>query len=395
MRRPRAKVNGRLRQTPMSTLLPVPEIAIGAGRVDRIGEDVAALPGSPRSVLLVVDPALARGGLAERLRAALGGRTMVLFDGLAGEPTAAQVDAAAGLARAAKAEAVIGVGGGSALDVAKLAAAIAPAAEPVEHYAFAAGPLPATPRPAICVPTTAGTGSETTWTAVFVNGAGKKAWAWGRELAARKAILDPALTTSLPPRLTAATGIDALVHAVEAATNANRFAANDLIALDAIRLVARHLPGAVREPGNLAAREGMLLAAALAGIAINNAGTAMAHVVAHALGSLGKVHHGRAAGLGLRASLPWSIAAGAPAFAAVAEAMGGPPDAAALPGLVDRLIREVGLEVRLADDLPGLTPERLAEEMGRPENAAMRRSTARPSGEDDLLAIARAVLEAA
>jgi alcohol dehydrogenase class IV len=138
----------------------------------------------------------------------------------------------------------------------------------------------------------------------------------------------------------------------------------------------------------------MLVASCYAGIAINNAGTAIAHTIAHALGSLGKVHHGRAAGLGLRASLPWSLPASTPAFAAVAEAMGGPRDAQALPGLVDRLIRAVGMKIALADELPGITPERLAAEMALPENDAMRKSSARPSTDQDLRDLARAVLTA-
>jgi alcohol dehydrogenase class IV len=379
----------------MTTLLPVPEIAIGAGRVADLGKDVRALPGSPARVLLVIDPALAAARAAIEGSLARAGIDAAVFDGLGGEATEAQADAAADLARTHRARAVIGVGGGSALDIAKLAAAIAPGREGAAHYQFCANPLPGEPLPAICVPTTAGTGSETTTTAVFLNRTGKKAWAWGPALAAAKAVLDPELSVSMPPGLTAATGIDALTHAIEACTNRNRFAANDVFCHEAIRLVARHLPVAVREPGNLAAREGMLLAAALAGIGINNAGTAIAHAVAHALGSLGKVHHGRAAGLGLRASLPWNVAVNAEAYAAAAEALGGPTDAAALPALVDALVRKVGLKVSLAGELAGVTPAILAREMALPENASMRKSNARPASDADLLALARAVLEAA
>lgn len=378
----------------MKTLYPVPEIAIGAGRIHQIDADVGALPGSPKRVLLIIDRFLSQSGIADRIRTELGPREMTLWDDLAGEPTAAQIDAAAALGRRNRVEAVIGIGGGSALDVAKLVAAIVGEPAGVEHYAFCANPLPARPLPAICVPTTAGTGSETTLTAIFANAAGKKAWAWGPELAARKAILDPTLTTSLPAHLTAATGIDALVHAIESCTNANRFEANDQTAHAAIRLVSRHLLTAIANPTDLAAREGMLVASCYAGIAINNCGTAIAHNIAHALGSLGKIHHGRAAGLGLRASLPWSLPASAPAFAAVSEAMGGPRDAGALPELVDRLIRRVGMKVALADELPGLTSDRLAAEMALPENAAMRKSSARPSTDHDLRDLARLVLTA-
>ncbi len=378
----------------MKTLLRVPEIAIGHGRAADLGKDVLGLPGNPRRVLLVIDPALTAA--REKIAATLAGDriNVALFDALGGEATAAQVDAAAAMARGHRAGAVIGVGGGSALDIAKLAAAIAPAGAGAEHYQFCANPLPSNPLPAICVPTTAGTGSETTTTVVFANAARKKAWAWGPQLGAAKAVLDPALSVSLPSGLTAATGIDALTHAIEASTNRNSFPANDLFCHEAIRLVAAHLPVAVREPTNLAAREGMLLAAALAGIGINNAGTAIAHTIAHALGSLGRVHHGRATGLGLRASLPWNVAVNAPAYAAAAKALGGPADAAALPGLVDALVRQVGMKVSLADELPGVTPAILAREMALSENSSMRKSNARPSTDGDLLRLAEAVLEA-
>ena len=380
----------------MPTLRPVPEIAIGEGRIDGLADDVVALAPKARAVLVIADPGLASAGVLQPVLYGLSGRSWrtVLFDGLAGEPTAEQIDGAAAMARTEAADLVVGIGGGSALDVAKMVGAVVPGSGGAEQYQFCAKPFLGVSLPVICVPTTAGTGSETTITAVFTNSCGKKAWAWGPELRAAKAILDPALTRTLPPHLVAATGIDALVHAIEAATNSNRFAANDAACHAAIRLICQHLPAAVREPENTEAREGMLVAACLAGIGINNAGTAMAHVIAHALGTLGKVHHGRAAGLGLAASLPWSIAAGEPAFAAVAEAMGGPKDAAALPGLVDALIAEVGLKAGITDELPGLTAERLAAEMAAPENAAMRASASRPSNEADLLHMARVVLTA-
>lgn len=380
----------------MTTLAPVPQIAMGAGRIDGLGRDIRELINRPIAVLVVLDPGLKASGAVARIDAALADERlkMVLFDGIAGEPKAADIDRAAELARSCRVEAVAGVGGGSALDAAKLVAAIATDDPGADHYQLCANAFPPEPLPTVLVPTTAGTGSEATTTTVHSNAEGRKVWCWGPELKAGRIILDPALTVSLPAHLTAATGIDALVHAIEAATNRNRSRGNDLFAHEAIRLVARWLPLAVKEPGNLEAREAMLWASCLAGKAINNAGTAIAHTIAHALGSLARVHHGRAAGLGLRASLPWSTADAREAYAAAAEAMGGPRDADALAGLVDGLIREVGLKVSLADDAPGLTPERLATEMAAPENAAMRKSTVRASSEADLIELAGAVLAA-
>ena len=380
----------------MTTLAPVPQIAIGAGRIDGLGREIRELINRPVAVLVVLDPGLKASGVVARVDAALTGERlkMVLFDAIAGEPKASDIDRAAGLARSCRVEAVVGIGGGSALDSAKLVAAIATDDPGADHYQLCANAFPPEPLPTVLVPTTAGTGSEATTTTVHTNAGGRKVWCWGPELRAGRIILDPELTVSLPAPLTAATGIDALVHAIEAATNRNRSRGNDLYAHEAIGLVTRWLPRAVREPGDLEAREAMLWASCLAGMAINNAGTAIAHTIAHALGSLARVHHGRAAGLGLRASLPWSVAEGREAYAAAAAAMGGPRDADALAGLVDGLVREVGLKVSLADDAPGLTAQRLATEMAAPENAAMRKSTVRASSEADLEELAAAVLAA-
>lgn len=385
----------------MTTLAACPEIAIGAGRLDGLGGDLRALINRPVRVLVVLDPGLKATATRGRLERSLSDARMtaVIFDRLAGEPRGSDIDAGAQLARQQQVEAVVGVGGGTALDVAKMIAAISIDDPGADHYQMCAHPFPPMPLPLIQVPTTAGTGSEATLTAVHTNAAGKKVWCWGPELRAAKIILDATLTASLPAHLVAATGLDALVHAIEAATNGNSSAYARIHAHEAIRIVTTTLGVAVggvaaghTDETLTAARERMLWASCLAGIAINNCGTAIAHTIAHALGTLGKVQHGRAAAIGLRASLPWNITHNRDAFADVTAVMGGPRDADALPGLVEQLIRQVGLKTALADDLPGLTPEALAAEMAAPEHAAMRKSNARPSTDDDLLALARVVL---
>lgn len=373
----------------------VPSIAQGAGTLDRLGE-IAARLGGGAPVMLVADPGLAPSGAIERAQAALRAAKLgvVLFTAFKSDPTAAQVDAAAALARSERIGAVAALGGGSALDVGKAVAALAPASAPVEHYALCANPLPSRPLPKICVPTTSGTGSETTRTAVVTTASGAKVWLWGDEMKADAVVLDPTLTIGLPPHLTAATGIDALVHAIESCTNGNAFEANDIYCHAAIRLVARHLPRAVERPDDLAARGGMQLAAAFAGIGIDNAGTAIAHNIGHALASVRPVHHGRAVGLALLATLPWNVAADADGrFAAAAEALGERREAARLPGAFERLLRRVGVKVSLAGEgHDDVTPEQLAQQMAAAENAPMRRSNRRPVGDEDLLVFARAVL---
>jgi alcohol dehydrogenase class IV len=371
-------------------LAPVPRIHHGAGAVDRLGSLVAPLTAG-RPVLLVVDPGLHATGIVARAANALREARLepVLFDRLKSDPTMAQTDDAAALARERGVGAVVAVGGGSALDLGKAAAAIAPAAAPARHYALGANPLPARPLPKACVPTTAGTGSETTRTAVLSTDDGAKAWLWGDAMKADEVILDPELCVDLPPALTAGTGIDALVHAIEACTNRYASPANDIYCHAAIRLVGAHLARAVAVPADLEARSGMLLAAALAGIGIDNAGTAVAHNIGHALGSLRPIHHGRAVGLAMLATLGWSMVGDDGRFAAAARALGADP----LPAGFERLLREVGVKVSLeGEGHDDLTPELLAAQMARPENAAMRAASLRPIGDADLLTLARRVL---
>lgn len=372
----------------------VPAITQAVGALDQVGA-LAARLGGGAPVLLVADPGLAPFGIIARAEASLlaAGLEVLAFTDIKSDPLASQVDAAAALARGAGAGVVVALGGGSAMDAGKAAAAIAPDGLGAAHYALCANPLPAKPLAKICVPTTSGTGSETTRTAIVTLPDGIKVWLWGDEMKADAVLLDPTLTVGLPPHLTAATGIDALVHAVEACTNANANAGNDVFCHEAIRLVVRHLPAAMANPADLAARAGLQWAAALAGIGIDNTGTAIAHNIGHALASLRPLHHGRAVGVAMLAALPWNVAEDPDGrFAAVAALMGG-RTAADLPAAYEKLVRQCGMKVSLAGEgYDAITPERLAAQMANPENAAMRRSNRRASTDADLLTLAKLVL---
>jgi alcohol dehydrogenase class IV len=211
---------------------------------------------------------------------------------------------------------------------------------------------------------------------------------------ADEVVLDPALTVGLPPDLTAATGIDALVHAIEATTNAKAHPANDVFAHAAIRLVARHLLTAVEGPGDIPARAGLQLAATLAGVAIDNAGTAIGHNIGHALASLRPIHHGRAVGLAVLATLGWNAEDDADGrFAAAAAAMGEQGGAASLAGSFERLLRSSGIKVAIGGEgSDEVTPEALLAKMLSEDNAPMLRSNRRKAGEAELLGFARRVL---
>lgn len=379
-------------------LARIPEIIQGAGSLEALGATLAGRLPRGSAIVLLADPGLRASGLIDAAAAALrsGGFGVVVCDEVQSDPTMAQADAAAAIARRERAAAVVAIGGGSAMDVGKSIAAIAPAHHPVSHYGLCANTFPPDPLPLVCVPTTSGTGSEATRTAVLAAPDHSKVWLWGDELKPTLILLDPVLTTGLPASLTAATGIDALVHAIEASTNANANDANDLFCHEAIRLVIGNLMRALDAPADLGARAAMQRAATLAGIGIDNCGTAIAHNIGHALASLRPVHHGRAVGLALRATLAWNADDDSEGrFAAVAAAMGQARDAARVPAAFERLLRQSGIKVSLAGEgHDAIRPADLAQQMARPENEAMRRSNRRPVSDADLLAFATAVLTA-
>ena len=220
-------------------LRAVPEIVFGPGRLAELGSRTTALAGRNTPVMIVADPVLTKLGVTNRAVTLLQkqGHAAASYDGFIGEPKSSDIDMASAVAREAKARCIVGLGGGTALDTAKLVASCAVSGKSAETYQFCEAPLPADHLPIICVPTTAGTGSETTSTSVFTNSRKVKAWAWGVELKAELALLDPELTTGIPASITAATGLDALVHAIEAATNRHRTDAADVYCHRAISLI--------------------------------------------------------------------------------------------------------------------------------------------------------------
>ena len=367
-----------------------PQVVSGAGCLERLGECGRGLVGPGAAVLLVADAGLMPLGIVERAASLLddAGIAVRLYAEIAGEPKEAQVEAARQFGRESEVCAVVCLGGGSALDAGKLAAATLGSDAPVSAYRLAAAPLPAKSVPIVCIPTTAGTGSEMTGTCVVSNAAQVKYWFWGPELHADLAILDPALTLGLPPDFTAMTGMDALVHAIEAATNRNATPESDAAAFQAIRLVVSHLRTAVREPRNVEARAGMLHAAALGGLAISRSGTALSHNIGHALGSLAPVPHGLAVTLAMAATAEWVVEGNRQAFAKVADAMGAGSSADAAPAAFRQLATDCGLQLDTSLAAPGLTAEALAAQMAAPENAAMRQATRRDVRDGDLLRLA-------
>ena len=363
----------------------------GAGALEYAGDELAAEAAERGPVLLVADPGLLPFGLVDAAERSLeaAGYDAITFTGITSDPKEAQVEAAVALARERSCVAVAGLGGGSALDAAKAAAAAVRSPGPLKRHRLAAEAFAPDRLPLIAIPTTAGTGSEATGVSILSSDEGIKYWYWSPALKPDLVVLDPQLTVGLPAHLTAATGLDAIVHAMEAATNRAAHPAIDHYALAAIRLARASLPRAAARGDDMGARGAMLLSACHAGVAIDNAGTALAHCAGHALGSLAGIHHGRAVALAMAATFGWIMKGEEARFTGVAEAFG--VRTSDLPAAFADFVRALEIEPLSPGDAR-LTAGALAARMAEPENRAMRMATARDVGDDDLAEIAELVL---
>lgn len=368
----------------------IPDIRFGADEINNLAGHAKSL-GDIGKAAIVMDSFLANGGLGKRVQDMLAaeGIAAEIYSGFAGEPKLKHVQEATTAAEGA--DLVIGIGGGSALDIAKIVACTAASGEDAMHYALAANPLPKNALRKIMIPTTAGTGSETSATNIFAGPEGKKLWIWGAESKADLVILDPALTVSLPANLTAWCGLDAFIHAFEASTNRNAHAAGKVFGHEAMRLIAANLAEAVGNPSNLDARGKVLLGSCYAGVAIDNCGTAIAHNISHAMAGLAPVHHGLATALGFEVSLAW-LAEADTADLKDAAAVLGLAKASEIPAFVTRLMDACGLKRMLPAGFGAFTAADLATEMRAPENQPMRRSTVRDVSDADLDTFANAIM---
>jgi len=368
------------------SLNSIPEICFGPGRTAMIAKDALDVGDTERPIVLIVDATLYEMGVVARMESNLkeaGADVSVFFD-IAGEPKQKQVEAATDLVRSKGAGLVIAMGGGSALDIGKIAATIARSPYGPADYAMQGMPLPKNTVPKICIPTTSGTGSEFSSTNILTNTAGKKVWVWGGETKPQRVILDPELTLTLPPNLTAWTGLDAFSHALESCTNVNRHSGNDFYAHHALSLISATLETAVKEPGNLTARADMALGSAYAGIALDNCSTAMAHNISHALAAMAPVHHGLATGLAIDTVLGWQVEQDTGPFAAAAAACGLGFDASALPDWYSDFLARCGVRRKLPEAFKAFSTSDLAAEMRTPETTPMRDTTARHVSEADV-----------
>ena len=327
---------------------PVPtDIHFGCGALASLAERVAAVNG--RQALVVTDPGVRAAGILDRVTGRLeaAGIPFTVFDRVTPDSSSDLIESGVQAAKAAAADVVLGVGGGSALDTAKaIAALVTNPGSPLDYVGL--HKVTTRPLPTIAIPTTSGTGSEVSLWSVFTDDARKlKVAIGGFMLYPTVALCDPDLTLELPPALTAATGMDALGHAVECYTNNACQPISAALAFRAIELIGRHLPIATLNGRDRQARYGMMLASTMAGMAMNPTRLGLAHALAMPLGSgTLKIPHGIAVAVTLSPVVAFNHPAAPERFAAVARALGEPVDG--LP-VMEAASRAAAAVRRLAD----------------------------------------------
>jgi len=272
----------------------------------------------------VTDRGVVNAGLLEPALSSLrtAGVAVTIFQDIKSNPTASSVDEAAELARAEGCDVVVALGGGSPIDAAKGAAVVLSLGGRCADH-LGATRVSAPLLPIIAIPTTAGTGSEVTIWAVINNEEERfKSWIGGDSLLPTIALLDPEITTTMPPNLTAYTGIDALTHAIGAFTSTFSNPIADALAIAAIELIGKSLFKAVESPQDIEARSDMLLASTMAGAAFNSGKLVAVHCLSEALGGPYDIHHGLANAILLPHVMAFNASAIADKYARVARALG-------------------------------------------------------------------------
>jgi alcohol dehydrogenase class IV len=371
-------------------------VVFGNGSIATIADEAKNLGGS--KVLIVSDPGIVGAGLLPPVEKALseGGLGVVVFDQISSNPLESELTAATEAYGEAGADLIVAVGGGSPLDVAKLVRLMATHPGPVAQYDDAIGggaKITGVVPPMIAVPTTAGTGTEVGRSGVVtLEATNRKTVIFSPRLMPNVAILDPELTVSMPPKITAATGFDALTHCIEAYCASGDHPMADAIALSGIRLTAKALERVVSDGGDLKSRGEMMKAAMMGAVAFQK-GLGACHSLAHPLSAESHLHHGLANALCLPAVLDFNRSTIPQRIAAIARILGVRANddetlAFECAGAVRALRRKVGLPQGLAaagveeDALVGLATLAMAD--------ACHQLNPRPCTEEDMLALYRA-----
>ncbi len=333
------------------TLLQPPKIVFGSGCTNRFADDFLTL-GFSKLFLLTAPPILPLiAPLMARLQQA--GVTVEVYDGIRQEPTVTDFKGILEIARRFGADSVVGIGGGSVLDTAKLVAALVNSDQPVETC-FGQGNLRARGVWFACLPTTAGTGSEVSPNSILLDETDNlKKGIVSPHLVADAAYIDPRLTLTVPAKFTAETGMDALSHCIEAYTNKFAHPVIDSYALAGIRLIAANLLRAVKNGADLEAREALALGSLYGGFCLGPVNTAAVHALSYPLGGEFHVSHGLANAILLPPVMQFNLASDPQKYADIAIACGIEPKATleetALAGIkfVDQLAKDCGIPCSL------------------------------------------------
>ena len=325
-----------------------PRIHFGLGVLQKLGEELRRFPGGP--VLIVTDPGVLKAGIAEQAANA-SGRDCVIFSKIEPDPSIETAFACAKAVRDAGAAVIVGVGGGSAMDTAKVASILAHAKQPISEM-FGIELVKDVGLPLILIPTTAGTGSEVTHIAILSDEQEHlKKGIVSSKLFPAVAIVDPELSLGVPKSVTAASGMDALLHAVEAFTSKNANSVTDTLAKRAMFLIASNLRAAFENGRNVEARSAMLEGAMLAGMAFANAGVTAVHAFAYPIGAEFHIPHGVANSIMMGPVLTFNTPGNPTKFSEAGVAMG-----LASNNTADRTIEFMK---QMADDIQ--IPKHLAE----------------------------------
>lgn len=331
-------------------------IEFGSGAIANVAQRVTELRGT--KPLVVSDEVLANIGIVDRVTSVLDEAKIeyAVFTDIEPEPDAASVHAGAELLAAEGCDLIIAIGGGSVLDSGKAISLVSKNPGHIREYAGLG--VPTQPGvPVIAVPTTAGTGSEATIWAVISEKASKTKYGiGGPHMTADLALCDPDLTVTLPPRLTAVTGLDALAHALESYVNKATQPISEAMAEKSMELVARSLRNAVWSGDAVAPRSDMLLASTMAAIAFNSTRLGLAHALAMPLGAKAKIPHGDVVSILLPEVMRFNAVANQPKFAKIAQIFGEPIDGLSLSSAaeagvaaVEQLVTDVAAPRKLGD----------------------------------------------
>lgn len=323
-------------------------IISGVDALNSVVEEIKKLGGS--KILVVTDPGISEAGLAAPLLDLIKGANIAvdLFDDVNPDPELAKVEACVSLLKEGDHDLVVGFGGGSPMDVAKYSAAFAAHSGSVRDY-LGMHLLQRRGLPTIMIPTTAGTGAEVTWGAVFHDEIDhvKKA-VWSPYVLADTVIVDPSLTVSMPLTLTIDTGLDTLVHGLEAYVTKEAFHLSDALALESISRVGKGIRTVVEEGGNLEARYNMSVAATLAGLTICNAGMGAIHALALLLDGEYGFTHGKSLIVLAPSIMEFNLSANYEKYAQIAKALGEPTEGL---GVEEAARKAVGAVIKIASDL--------------------------------------------